>query len=399
MTESKFVLVGPGVKPNPDAVLDVVFVHGLTGDANDTWRCEGGYWPEWLGWDFSQINVYSVGYSSAVWKDFLKGNEASLRDRASTVAQYLATRKSRAAPILFITHSLGGLIVKKLLRLCHGATDPKLKAVAAKARAISFIATPHSGSNLATALNAVLSIATTETTKELKKNSEDLIDLAGWFSGWAYEEKIIIQAFYETQKHKSLLIVDKVSANPNVVGCNPIAIDCDHVAISKLNSKEDLIYLSVAQLIEDLITDVESGNGGDGSDGDLEAEFKLLCEQAPKDRRTLAEKLAAASRDHEIENAEARKEQFNMALRRNITSPAAVGRYTRLMGNVKSRFDRHVSRAKAAAAPINVVDGVIQTDVIDGTVQAQANLGEPTTAMQVEGALYYLAGNCHLRWD
>ena len=39
-----------------DRKLDIVFIHGLTGDCVETWTSKNGtediYWPEWLGEDF-----------------------------------------------------------------------------------------------------------------------------------------------------------------------------------------------------------------------------------------------------------------------------------------------------------------------------------------------------------
>ena len=88
-----------------------------------------------------------------------------------------------------------------------------------------------------------------------------------------------------------------------------------------------------------------------------------------------------------------------MALRRHIAQPAAVTRYTRLMSEVESRFKRHVARAIAAGACDATIDGVIQNDVINPCVVTGNPRDEPVTAGLVDGALYYLAGNCHLAWD
>ena len=87
-----------------------------------------------------------------------------------------------------------------------------------------------------------------------------------------------------------------------------------------------------------------------------------------------------------------------MALRRHIAQPAAVTRYTRLMSEVESRFNRHVARAIADGACAETIDGIIQNEVISPCAALESG-AEAVTATLVDGALYYLAGNCHVAWD
>lgn len=48
-----------------NAKLDIVFIHGLNGDAADSWRNkEDEFWPSWLHNDFDDICVWSVGYDA-----------------------------------------------------------------------------------------------------------------------------------------------------------------------------------------------------------------------------------------------------------------------------------------------------------------------------------------------
>jgi protein SERAC1 len=69
------------------------------------------------------------------------------------------------------------------------------------------------------------------------------------------------------------------------------------------------------------------------------------------------------------------------------------------MSEVESRFNRHVARAIAAGASDAAVDGIIQSDVISPCVALQSSNDGTLTAGLVDGALYYLAGNCHVAWD
>jgi hypothetical protein len=404
MIDSRFEYVGVNrQKPYSDAAFDVVFVHGVTGDCYGTWtHSNGEFWPKWLAGDFDNLNIYSVGYDSSLVGSLKKGAGASLPDRATILLDWLANRVAPDRPLVFITHSLGGLIVKQMLRKAQDASNERRRRIGNLSRAVVFIATPHAGAHLAKAVTAVFRIAASKSVRELEYRADTLVDLGQWFSTWATNSGLKVECYYEVEKYGGALIVDQVTANPNVFGCDPVAIQADHVNITKLESREAQLYQSVCGFLRSLLDEISfpGGSGSNGGVGDeIASEFAAYTAQASSDRRTLAQKLTDAGRDHQITRAEQQKERFAMTLQRNIAQPAAVRRYTRLMSNIETRFHRHVAPLIATDADDQAVDTALQDQVLDAALKAHDADGAEGTSAIVDSAFYYLAGNCHLSWD
>jgi hypothetical protein len=103
--------------PVEEARGAVIFVPGLGGDPNATWRSDGDetFWPSWLVKDISKLEVFTLAYdaSSSTWFGYAMG----LPDRAASVLATLVANRLDAKPLVFVCHSLGGLVIKQLLRI------------------------------------------------------------------------------------------------------------------------------------------------------------------------------------------------------------------------------------------------------------------------------------------
>ena len=91
------------------------------------------YWPAWLGEELPSIGVWSLNYENAAFKSrrltFLgrsgyRGFAMPLWDRAKSVLLQLEVAGIGDRPLVFVTHSMGGLLIKQLLELCERKLRP-----------------------------------------------------------------------------------------------------------------------------------------------------------------------------------------------------------------------------------------------------------------------------------
>lgn len=246
-------LVVVGGTENPERLGDVVFVHGLAGDPRATWTYQDsadGFWPGWLARDCPDLGVWSVGYEVAVsaWQ----GVAMPLFDRANNVLAELATAGIGSRPLCFVTHSMGGLLVKYMLRNAD-TLAPEFADMSRNIRGVIFIATPHTGSDLARLAGYLkYFLRPTTAVRDLEHQAPALRDLNLWYRQNADRLGVITQVSFETLRTKGVHVVDAVSADPGLKDVTPIGIDADHVTIAKPPSAQSLVYLRSRQFIKQI---------------------------------------------------------------------------------------------------------------------------------------------------
>lgn len=313
-----------------------------------------------------------------------------------------------------------------MLRRCADSANPDFNRVGRSVVGVAFLGTPHQGAHAATALDLLLRSFKSKQVKQLAYSDDTLIDLNDYFRSWVSRQGAAVRSFYETEKTRGVHIVDKVTANPGIVGSDPIAVQANHIDICKPSNKTAPVYASICAMIRHLLKKIapgfDSDTGGSARGGstqsadakqdggkaaideagispDVLTDFEYYTTIADHDRRDLAQKLADAGRSYAIADAKRKKERFNMALQRHIAQPSAVTRYTQLLADIESRFNRHVVRVVAGHADDAAIDQVVQDQVIGPCAATHSTSKNEITAVLVDGALYYLAGNFHLAWD
>ena len=208
-------------KDNDETSIDVVAVHGLQGDAFKTWEHENGsnWLRDFLPADVPSARIMTFGYESSV---AFSNSVANIEDKSLQLLNNLGAKRDGlnttsiggGRPIVFICHSLGGILVKKALILAHeDLSNTYYKDIADNTKAIIFLGVPHKGSDSAWwanfAANALKAASIGRATNTafvaaLRKNSNTLIDISKQFVHRGKDLKIY--TFYETQRLSGVVV-------------------------------------------------------------------------------------------------------------------------------------------------------------------------------------------------
>ncbi|KAI1504195.1 hypothetical protein F5X99DRAFT_372815 [Biscogniauxia marginata] len=210
--------------------VDIIAVHGLNGDAFTTWTHPNGkMWIRDLLPDFLPgCRVYTYGYPSKVFcsSSFSRVQEYS-KGLLSSVRDLYDDPDTGTRPIIFVCHSLGGIVCKQALVFAH-EDDAIYGALLKSVIGVTFLGTPHRGSHIAnlgnivgniinacmltTSTNGQPAIIRTDLLNHLNYDSSVLQDL--FLSARHRLQNIAIVSFYETEPTPpfSSLIVDRTSS-------------------------------------------------------------------------------------------------------------------------------------------------------------------------------------------
>ena len=239
----------------------IVFVHGLAGHPFDTWRLkekaawgdDPTFWPHWLREDLERVNTYSLEYPADIltWT----GNAMPLLYRARNVLEHMLVEPDALRPpVFFICHSLGGLVIKQVIRQADAVKNarPEAAAFLKSIGGVIFMATPHAGASLATTVSyfrAILKVSSA--VGSLIEDDPTLIDLKQWYSDWADQHRVQCKhrVFRETQAFKGITAVAAGTADPGLVDTTIVPVDANHFSVCKPADRDALVYKSVRSFL------------------------------------------------------------------------------------------------------------------------------------------------------
>lgn len=233
---------------------DIIFVHGLGGDGLSTWHPQGkkepdNSWLTWLGEDLEEVGIWTIDYEAEPFK--IRGGTLPLAERATDIVELLNENELGARPLIFVTHSMGGLVVKQLLRNACDYGNDAWKKILGQTKGIVYLSTPHSGSHIANWLKYCGGlVGKSESVRELEANDSRLLELLEVYRNHDVLSQIPIKVYYETKSTRGVVVVDRTSANPGMKGANPLPVEKDHIGIAKPESRDVRPYKGVRTFIK-----------------------------------------------------------------------------------------------------------------------------------------------------
>uniref|UniRef100_A0A4W6CJS3 Protein SERAC1 n=1 Tax=Lates calcarifer TaxID=8187 RepID=A0A4W6CJS3_LATCA len=254
---------------------DVLFIHGILGAAFKTWRqkdrteeeeateSRDDYtecWPKsWLAADCPNLRVLSVEYDSHLsdWmaKCPAENQRTSLAYRSRELLKKLKLAGVGERPVVWVAHSMGGLLVKKML--LDAAEDPDMHRLLKNTKGIMFYSVPHHGTFMAEySVNVRYLLFPSIEVRELCKDSPALRNLNENFLNMAKEKEFKVLSFAETLPTNigpmiKILVVPTQSANLGIGEL--IEVDVDHLNICKPEKKDSFLYRRSLQFIQEAL--------------------------------------------------------------------------------------------------------------------------------------------------
>jgi len=244
-----------------DPAVDLIFVHGLAGDPYETWTSAGEVWPRWLAEDLPGASINTLGYGTGFLAKWA-AKQMNLYELAESALEHMAGHGIGTRPLAFVCHSLGGLVVKQMLRSAGEASSAPWQAIADQTRLVAFIATPHQGATIAQVFTFIAPKLSSKHIDLIADETGALKNLNDAYRDLAPARGIRTLAYYETHKaKKAAFIVDKISADPGVAGTRAIALNGDHISVCKPADRRAPLYASLRAHLSDVFGSSDGDTG------------------------------------------------------------------------------------------------------------------------------------------
>ncbi|KAL9126796.1 MAG: hypothetical protein Q9217_004209 [Psora testacea] len=211
------------------------------------------FWPrDLLKGDFPKARIMTFGYNTDITRGYQAAHQGNIFSHARNILYELEDKRRKAADrdLVFIAHSLGGILVKEVLRRSQTDPDTKIQRIFTSTTGVLFFSTLHRGSKdwasfeegIAGVLGRLLGIDT---------NNQVIHALLP--SG---PELALCRESFPTKwvtRGNSLVIVPPESSSLDHPNQRARTIDEDHIGIVKFKGRKDEADEMVKADIEELV--------------------------------------------------------------------------------------------------------------------------------------------------
>ena len=225
--------------------VTIAFIHGSHGHYLKNWGPmeDGENWVHWLGHDVKTADIISIEHEASFRS---LSDLGTFDDYAKTIGNGLA-QAIRSERIVFVCYSLGGIIIKRLIKLvADGRSD--LLPLRNMRCDFCFIATPHLGANFKR-IEPIVRVVPNPILKTIFGFNPEIDQINKDFTGISRPLVESIACFGERKRHRGLFtIVHGSSSFIEDERALNLAISKTHSEICVAKTRGDIIYMTVAKL-------------------------------------------------------------------------------------------------------------------------------------------------------
>ncbi|KAI0140697.1 hypothetical protein BJ166DRAFT_108575 [Pestalotiopsis sp. NC0098] len=232
------------------------------------------FWPrDLLPLVIEDVRIFTFGYDADAGRFMAAAGLNSLYQHARNLLNAISDlmdEDNEPLPIIFVAHSLGGLVVKQALNQSATTTNARRKRALGFVRGIIFLGTPHHGSSAATygrlafrlSKTLALQSANLKLLTALEKNSDQLDQLSTEFCETLEKaDSLRLWSFIEEKQVRlglvGMQIVPADSARIRHIKEDWGTISGDHRQIAEYAESRDEGFVKVSNVLKEWIKDIK----------------------------------------------------------------------------------------------------------------------------------------------
>jgi len=166
------------------------------------------YWPtDLLPTECPQARIMVWGYDTMVTRGPAQAaNKSGIFTHGQNLLYSLSRERDRRKPIIFVAHSLGGILVKEMISHAEASKEDELLEIVQDISAVIFLGTPHRGSDaarvgdIARRIASALRIDTNPAILDsLGLRNDDLVRSQQSFARIWDERRFVVKTFQESK--------------------------------------------------------------------------------------------------------------------------------------------------------------------------------------------------------